>query len=254
VITMAPPVNGLSITHVRANGRRVLVLRGEVDLDTAPALIATFARAAHGHDPLAVDLCDVEVADPAGMALLVNAVRRLHRCRRDVVVVCPPGPVRAVFERTALSRRLALLDDAEGLAGDDREPDPAPPTPPAPALVGGHRQRITTPGRRATLLAEATVAIERRHAEPALGLDDVAREIATSSRQLQRVFSELAGSAFRDELAEVRMQHGAALLLTSDLPVSEIANRVGYRQAAQFAKAFRRHHGVSPSGLRRVAG
>jgi AraC family transcriptional regulator of adaptative response / methylphosphotriester-DNA alkyltransferase methyltransferase len=250
---MAPPVNGLSITHVRARGRRVLVLRGEVELDTAPALIATFARAARGHEALAVDLCDVEVADPAGMALLVNAVRRLHRCRRDVVVVCPPGPVRAVFERTALSRRLELLDDAEALA-DREEADAEPPAPPAHALVGGHRQRITTPGRRATLLAEATVAIERRHAEPALGLDDVAREIATSSRQLQRVFSELAGSAFRDELAEVRMQHGAALLLTTDLPVSEIANRVGYRQAAQFAKAFRRHHGVSPSGLRRAAG
>jgi AraC family transcriptional regulator of adaptative response / methylphosphotriester-DNA alkyltransferase methyltransferase len=251
---MAPPVNGLSITHVRARGRRVLVLHGEVDLDTAPALIATFARAARGDDPLAVDLCDVEVADPAGMALLVNAVRRLHRCRGDVVVICPPGPVRAVFERTALTRRLALLDDAEALAGRELEPDADPPAPRVPALVGGHRQRITTPGRRATLLAEATVAIDRRHAEPALGLEDVAREIATSSRQLQRVFSELAGSAFRDELAEVRMQHGAALLLTTDLPVSEIANRVGYRQAAQFAKAFRRHHGVSPSGLRRAAG
>jgi anti-anti-sigma factor len=252
---MAPPINGLSITHVRARGRRVLVLRGEIDLDTAPALIATFARAAHGDDPLAIDLCDVEVADPAGMALLVNAVRRLHRCRRDIVVVCPPGPVRAAFERTALSRRFTLLDDSEALAGRDLEPDPDPPAPPAPALVvGGHRQRITTPGRRATLLAEATVAIERRHAEPALGLDDVAREIATSSRQLQRVFSELAASAFRDELAEVRMQHGAELLLTTDLPVSEVANRVGYRQAAQFAKAFRRHHGVSPSGLRRAAG
>jgi AraC family transcriptional regulator of adaptative response / methylphosphotriester-DNA alkyltransferase methyltransferase len=251
---MAPPVNGLSITHVRARGRRVLVLHGEVDLDTAPALIATFARAAGGDDPLAVDLCDVEVADPAGMALLVNAVRRLHRCRGDVVVICPPGPVRAVFERTALTRRLALLDDAEALAGRELEPDADPPAPRVPALVGGHRQRITTPGRRATLLAEATVAIDRRHAEPALGLEDVAREIATSSRQLQRVFSELAGSAFRDELAEVRMQHGAALLLTTDLPVSEIANRVGYRQAAQFAKAFRRHHGVSPSGLRRAAG
>jgi AraC family transcriptional regulator, regulatory protein of adaptative response / methylphosphotriester-DNA alkyltransferase methyltransferase len=36
--------------------------------------------------------------------------------------------------------------------------------------------------------------------------------------------------------------------------VSAIAGRVGYRQAAQFAKAFRRHHGISPSGLRRAAG
>jgi anti-anti-sigma factor len=251
---MAPPLHGLSITHVRARGRRVLVLRGEVDFDNAPMLIATFARAASGDDPLAVDLCDAEVADPAGMALLVNAVRRLQRCRRDVVVVCPPGPIRAVFEHTALSRRFTLLDDAEALTGREIEPDSEPPAPPAPALVGGRRQRITTPGRRATLLAEATVAMERRHAEPELGLDDVAREIATSSRQLQRVFSELAGSAFRDELAEVRMQHGAELLLTTDLPVSEIAHRVGYKQAAQFAKAFRRHHGISPSGLRRASG
>ena len=30
----------------------------------------------------------------------------------------------------------------------------------------------------------------------------------------------------------------------------EDAHRVGYRQPAQFAKAFRRHHGVSPSDFR----
>jgi AraC family transcriptional regulator of adaptative response / methylphosphotriester-DNA alkyltransferase methyltransferase len=251
VTTMAPSLQQLSITHARAGGRRVLILHGEVDLDTAPALIAAFARAAQGDDPLAIDLCDAEVGDPGGMALLVNAVRRLHRCRRDVVVVCPPGPIRGAFERTALARRFDLLDDSHALAGPAVDPDP---TTLGAALVGGHRQRITTPGRRATLLAEATLAIERRHADPTLGLDDVAREIATSSRQLQRVFSELAGSAFRDELAAVRMQHGAALLQTTDLPISEIAHRVGYRQAAQFAKAFRRHHGVSPSGLRRTSG
>jgi AraC family transcriptional regulator of adaptative response / methylphosphotriester-DNA alkyltransferase methyltransferase len=250
VITMPPAAQRLSIMHARAGERRVLVLRGEIDLDTAPALTAAFARAARGDDPLAIDLCDAEVGEAGGMALLVNAVRRLHHRRREVVVVCPPGPVRAVFERTALARRFTLIDDAQALAGPELEPEPRTL---GPAVVDGHRQRITTPGRRATLLAEATVVIELRHADPTLGLDDVAREIATSSRQLQRVFSELAGTAFRDELAAVRMQHGAALLLTTDLPVSEVAHRVGYRQAAQFAKAFRRHHGVSPSGLRRVS-
>ncbi len=30
----------------------------------------------------------------------------------------------------------------------------------------------------------------------------------------------------------------------------EVAHRVGYRQPAQFAKAFRRHHGASPSAYR----
>jgi AraC family transcriptional regulator of adaptative response / methylphosphotriester-DNA alkyltransferase methyltransferase len=32
--------------------------------------------------------------------------------------------------------------------------------------------------------------------------------------------------------------------------VREVAHRVGYRQPAQFAKAFRRHHGSSPSTFR----
>ena len=241
----------LSMTHARAGGRRVLVLHGEIDLDAAAALIGAFTRAARGDDPLAVDLCDVEALDPDGMALLVNALRRLHHRRRDLVVVCPPGPVRDALDHTALSRRLTLLDDPQALAGPAVGPDPRTL---GPAVVGGHRQRPSTPPRRATLLAEATIALELRHPDPDLGLDDVAREIATSSRQLQRVFAELAGRAFRDELAAVRMQHGATLLQTTELPVSEIARRVGYRQAAQFAKAFRRHHGVAPSRFRRAPG
>jgi AraC family transcriptional regulator of adaptative response / methylphosphotriester-DNA alkyltransferase methyltransferase len=52
----------------------------------------------------------------------------------------------------------------------------------------------------------------------------------------------------------VRMQHAAGLLQATMLPVGEIARLVGYRQAAQFAKAFRRHHGVSPSAFRRAPG
>jgi anti-anti-sigma factor len=248
---MAPPVHRLALAHARARGRRVIAVRGAVDLDTAPGLFAALARAAHSGDPLALDLREAEAHDPIGMALLVNAVRRVHLLAGDVVVVCARGPIRTVLDRTALSRRLTVLDNADALAG------PAPDVErglSAAAVVGGHRQRMTTPGRRATLLAEATVAIENGYADPLLSLDGVAREIATSSRQLQRVFSELAGSAFRDELAAVRMQHGATLLVTTDLPVSEIARRVGYRQAAQFAKAFRRHHGLSPSALRRSSG
>jgi AraC family transcriptional regulator of adaptative response / methylphosphotriester-DNA alkyltransferase methyltransferase len=245
---MATPVQPLTITHARANGRRVLVLRGTVGLETAPDMIAAFTRAARRDEPLAVDLGEAGAADHEGMALLVNSVRRLHRRRADVAVVCPPGAVRTVLDRTALARRLTLVDDAAGLYGPSVEPDASTLV---SAVVGGHRQRMSTPVRRGALLAEATLALEARHPDPALGIDDVAREIATSTRQLQRVFSELAGSAFRDELAAVRMQNGAVLLQTTALPVAEVARRVGYRQAAQFAKAFRREHGVSPSGLRR---
>jgi AraC-like DNA-binding protein len=40
------------------------------------------------------------------------------------------------------------------------------------------------------------------------------------------------------------------MLISRGLTVREVAYRVGYRQPAQFAKAFRRHHGTSPSDYR----
>jgi AraC family transcriptional regulator, regulatory protein of adaptative response / methylphosphotriester-DNA alkyltransferase methyltransferase len=248
VTLVATPADRLTIAHARAGGRRVLVLHGTVGLDTAPALIAALTRAAGGGDPLALDLRDVRLGEEGGDALFVNAVRRLHHRRGDVVVLCPPGPLRTALVRAGLARRIPMLDDPDALTGPPLEPEPHML---GPAVVGGHRQRHTTPPRRGALLAEATLVMEARYDDPMLGLDDVARAIATSSRQLQRVFSEHAGSAFREDLAAMRMQHGAVLLQTTDLRVAEVAQRVGYRQAAQFAKAFRRHHGISPTGLRR---
>lgn len=94
----------------------------------------------------------------------------------------------------------------------------------------------------------------REHYSADLTLDDVAARIATSRRQLQRIFAELAGTGFREELTAIRMQR-AADLLHGPLPVGEVARRVGYRQSAQFAKAFRSHHGMVPSEYReRVRG
>jgi transcriptional regulator GlxA family with amidase domain len=147
-----------------------------------------------------------------------------------------------------------MVDDRAALNGAPSPGDSAPAHACATATVSARVQRPATPGRRGALLAEATLVIEARHAEPDLSLSDVAREIATSERQLQRVFAELGGSAFRDEVAAVRMQHAAGLLQGTALPVADIAHRVGYRQAAQFAKAFRRHHGLSPSRFRRAPG
>jgi AraC family transcriptional regulator, regulatory protein of adaptative response / methylphosphotriester-DNA alkyltransferase methyltransferase len=240
----------LSITHARADARRVLVVDGTIDLDGARRLAQALQQAGVRHEPVAIDLCDARVNDAAGVALLVNAVRRLHRRRPDVKIVCPHGRTRTALQRAGLARRVTLDTDRAALAAG------APQRTPVVAVAGGsipvRRQHAATPRRRGALLAEATLAIEARFAEPDLALGDVAREIATSKRQLQRVFAELAGSAFRDELAAVRMQHAARLLQTTELPVGDVALQVGYRQAAQFAKAFRRHHDASPSVFRRA--
>jgi AraC family transcriptional regulator of adaptative response / methylphosphotriester-DNA alkyltransferase methyltransferase len=109
--------------------------------------------------------------------------------------------------------------------------------------------RQSTLKRRHALFDEARAAIERDYADQSLSLDSVARSIATSRRQLQRVFADHRTS-FRLELQRVRMTRAADLLRDPALPVATVARAVGYRQPAQFSKAFRRHHGRPPSELR----
>ena len=114
-------------------------------------------------------------------------------------------------------------------------------------------KRPATAERRRALFTEAAQIIERDYSDK-LALDDVARRVATSRRQLQRAFAEAGETSFRTYLQRVRMERAAELLLAGDSAVSEVASAVGYRQAAQFAKAFRRHHGAPPSTFRAGSG
>jgi AraC family transcriptional regulator of adaptative response / methylphosphotriester-DNA alkyltransferase methyltransferase len=110
-------------------------------------------------------------------------------------------------------------------------------------------QRTSTIRTRATLLRDAIAVMESEYADE-LTLSHVARRIATSPRQLQRCFDEHSDAPFRHRLARIRMQRAAALLAETSLPVGAIATRVGYRQPAQFAKAFTRIYGVPPTRYR----
>ncbi len=109
--------------------------------------------------------------------------------------------------------------------------------------------RPSTIRLRASLLEEANAIVERDYASD-LSLDDIARRVASSRRQLQRAYAEIGNTTFREHLTGVRMKRAADMLVGRGLTVREVAYRVGYRQPAQFAKAFRRHHGVSPSDFR----
>jgi len=110
-------------------------------------------------------------------------------------------------------------------------------------------QRPTTTKLRRSLFEEAVAIVEHEFADD-LALDDIARRVATSRRQLQRSYAEIGNTTFREHLTGVRMERAGELLRQGNLTIREVAHRVGYRQPAQFAKAFRRHHGKAPSGFR----
>jgi len=108
--------------------------------------------------------------------------------------------------------------------------------------------RSTRAARRA-IFDDAIAIVDREYARD-LDPDEVARRVATSRRQLQRVFAEIGGTTFREYLTRVRLERAADLLREDPRPVPQIARAVGFRSASAFSVAFGRHHGVSPGAIR----
>lgn len=110
-------------------------------------------------------------------------------------------------------------------------------------------RRPTTRAARLAIFAEAVDILAKEASRP-ITLEEISQRIATSPRQLQRVFTEHTGQGFRTYLRRLRLSKAAELLVGTNLPVREIADAVGYGDASQFAKAFKRMYGVSPSRYR----
>src|SRR3712207_2121080 len=72
-------------------------------------------------------------------------------------------------------------------------------------------RRPATIRQRTALFEDASRVVETDFADR-LSLDEVARRIATSRRQLQRIYAEIGDTTFRDQLTGVRMRRAAWLL------------------------------------------
>lgn len=80
-------------------------------------------------------------------------------------------------------------------------------------------------------------------------LPEVARRLSLSPRTLKRRLAE-RGVDFRMLLEEE--QHARALqLLATELPLDEVAERLGYSDVANFGRAFRRWTGTTPAARRK---
>ncbi|SEL54290.1 AraC-type DNA-binding protein [Streptacidiphilus jiangxiensis] len=100
------------------------------------------------------------------------------------------------------------------------------------------------------LLAEVFEVIERRFAEP-LSLRDVADAVGLSPGHLTTVVRQRTGRTVVDWITERRMAQARRLLSGTDLPVAEIARRVGLPDPGYFARVFRAAHGTTPRAWRR---
>ena len=96
--------------EIIGEGNLIAVI-GDVDHNTAPLLADALRRATlDGEGRVVLDLCETSFIDSAGISTLLNGLRRLTRLRRKMIVVCPPGPPRRVFELLGLVGTFDLVD------------------------------------------------------------------------------------------------------------------------------------------------
>jgi anti-sigma B factor antagonist len=105
-------VIALAVERSRVDGYELLAVEGELDIATAPRMIAALNEAVVDlKRPLVVDLSSVGFMDSTGLALLINAYRRVKRRGQGFAIVCPGGPISRVFEVTGMVESLHVCPD-----------------------------------------------------------------------------------------------------------------------------------------------
>ena len=123
-------------------------------------------------------------------------------------------------------------------------------------MLRGERLRSRSMRRPATAGALSHGSVKRireymlEHLAETVGLDDLALVANVSKFHLVRSFKTATGTTPHQYLVALRMQAAAELLRSTQLPVTEVAVRCGYRSPSQFSTAVRRHHGVTAMEIR----
>jgi AraC-like DNA-binding protein len=115
-------------------------------------------------------------------------------------------------------------------------------------------QANTPPSPTSTVARVRAVIAERvRGQRP--DADAVARELAMSTRALQRMLKD-HGTSFRQLLDEVRNEHARGYLSSTGFSDGEVSFLLGFEDPNSFYRAFRSWNGMSPREFRQqtVAG
>jgi transcriptional regulator GlxA family with amidase domain len=123
-----------------------------------------------------------------------------------------------------------------------------------PHRDGGQQQFITAPvpaDADAERLA-GVIAWARANLDRPLPVDELAARALTSRRSFVRHFKAATGTTPHAWVLAQRLSLAEELLETTDLPIEQVADRVGYRSAAVFREQFTLRRGVAPRDYRRT--
>ena len=112
------------VVEAELDGAPGVAIRGEIDLEAVPSLEpALDAAIRETAGAFVLDLCDLEFLESSGLRLILRARALLAREERALAIVCPPGPVRRVFELASIADLLFLYASREDAAAALVRPD-----------------------------------------------------------------------------------------------------------------------------------
>jgi len=124
-------------------------------------------------------------------------------------------------------------------------------------IRGRHdRQRIPLQLRLGTSQPKLieTVSIMESNIEEPIGLDELARHVGVSRRQLERLFQKHLHCVPTRYYLELRLARARQLLLQTSISIVDVAFACGFVSAPHFSKCYRDYYGIPPREERRLRG
>ena len=100
-------------------------------------------------------------------------------------------------------------------------------------------------------MRKVKAVLEDNLVDDEFGIFNLCREMGISRPQLYRKFRSLSDLTIADYFKALRLHKGKELLSTTDLNVTEVTYRIGFKSLAYFSREFTREFGKSPSKYRK---
>ncbi len=113
------------------------------------------------------------------------------------------------------------------------------------------RQLVDVTAASGKGIGSALCAFVAEHYMEQISLAEQARQMHYSLPYVSQAFKNEIGISFVSYLQNYRVMQGCRLLSSTSLSLSEVAERVGYRDVKFFAALVKRHTGLSPAKFRR---
>ncbi|MGM9681795.1 MAG: helix-turn-helix domain-containing protein [Eubacteriales bacterium] len=100
-------------------------------------------------------------------------------------------------------------------------------------------------------IVQNTTDYIREHYKENIRCEDLAEHCFLSVSHFSRIFREVTGTTALNVLRDYRIEISCDLLLYTQMPISEVANSVGYTDMKHFYRLFRKIKGVTPGEYRK---